>query len=111
MNFFLYGFQEQIQKDEIEFKSYFLSAHDGKYVSVLIRDSGAVLPVADIENLLKQLRTTQGEKKSVSVIDPGILPSLLIINKYQAKINILSEEYYSTISLKFPYQSVKVSPE
>jgi len=110
MNSFLYGFQEQIQKDEIEFKSYFLSAHDGKYVSVLIRDAGTVLPAADIENLLKQLRTTQGEKP-VSVIDPGILPSLLIINKYQAKINILSEENYSTISLKFPYQSVKISPE
>ena len=110
MNSFLYGFQEQIQKDEIGFKCCFLSAHDGKYVSVLIRDSGAVLPAADIENLLKQLRTNQGQKP-VSIIDPEILPWLLIVNKYHAKINILSEESSSTISLKFPYQSVKVSPE
>lgn len=89
---------------------YIETTHDSKYVSVLIRDSGAVLPAADIENLLKQLRPNQGEKPG-SVIDPGILPSLIIINKYEAKINILSEENYSTISLKFPYQSVKISPE
>ncbi len=89
---------------------YIETNHDNKHVSVIIRDSGAVLPAADIENLLKQLHPDQRVKTS-SVIDPGILPSLLIMNKYQAKINILSEENHSTISLKFPYQSVKVSSE
>jgi len=86
------------------------TSHDNKYVNVLIRDSGAVLPAADIENLLKQLHPNENGVPS-SVIDPGILPSLLIMNKYQAKINILSEENHSTISLKFPYQSVRASSE
>jgi signal transduction histidine kinase len=87
---------------------YIETTHDNKNVIVLIRDSGAVLPAADIENLLKQLRPNP-EGGQGSVIDPGILPSLLIMNKYQAKINILSEENCSTISLKFPYQSIKLS--
>jgi len=81
--------------------------HDNKYVSVLIRDSGGVLPAADIETLLKQVHSGDREVSSL-VIDPGVLLSFLIINKYQAKINIFSEEDFSTISIRFPYQDIKV---
>ncbi|HDS05604.1 MAG TPA: hypothetical protein ENN95_01050 [Deltaproteobacteria bacterium] len=76
---------------------------------MLIRDSGAVLPAADIENLLKQLRPNQGEKP-VSVIDPGILPSLLIVNKYQAKVNIgLMPKYYFGRKLQHNISQISLS--
>lgn len=81
--------------------------YDNKHVSVLIRDSGGVLPVKDIEGLLKQVHSGELEATG-SVIDPGVLFSLSIINKYRAKIKIFSEENFSTISIKFPYQNIEV---
>ena len=77
---------------------------------MFIRDSGGVLPAGDIENLLALVDSGKRESSS-AVIDRGVLLALLIMNKYQAKVNILSEEDFSTISLKFPYQTQKKSME
>jgi len=85
---------------------YLETQYDQKYVSAAIRDSGGVIPVTDIERVLKQLNDGAREILT-SVIDRGVIHALLILKKYQAKVNIISEEGLSTISISIPYSSVK----
>ncbi len=80
--------------------------HDNRYVSVFIKDSGGALPPADIEALMESVKS--GSREIVAtVIDRGVLFSLLVLNKYQARINIFSEENFSILSIGIPYLDIK----
>jgi hypothetical protein len=80
--------------------------HDNKYVSVFIKNSGGALPVDDIKTLMEKMDSSSPDMSS-TVIDRGVLLSFLILNKYQPRINIFSEENFSIISIGFPYLSFK----
>jgi hypothetical protein len=81
---------------------YITTEYDNKYVSVFIKYSGEAFPDADIEALMKNVNSGSLEMSN-AVIDRGVLLSFLILNKYQVRINILSEKNFSTISIGFPY--------
>jgi hypothetical protein len=85
---------------------YIKTEHDNKYVSVFIKNSGGALPVADIETLMEKMDSGSLDMSS-TVIDRGVLLSFLILNKYQPRINMFSEENFSIISIGFPYLSLK----
>jgi len=80
--------------------------YDNRHISVFIKDSGGALPVADIETLMEKIDSGSPDISS-SVIDRGVLHSFLMLNKYQPRINIFSEENFSIISIGFPYLSLK----
>ncbi|OGP88289.1 MAG: hypothetical protein A2031_00500 [Deltaproteobacteria bacterium RBG_19FT_COMBO_43_11] len=79
---------------------------DNRYVSVFIRNSGGALPESDIEALMENVKSGSREI-AATVIDRGVLFSLLILNKYKARINIFSEENFSILSIGFPYLDLK----
>jgi len=78
--------------------------HDNKYVSVFIKNSGDALPAASIDVLMERIDSGSREMTN-SVIDRGVLNALLILNKYNARINMFSEESFSTISIGIPYRN------
>jgi hypothetical protein len=80
--------------------------HDNKYVSVFIRNSGDALPVASIDALMESINSGFQEITD-SAIDRGVLNAFLILNKYNARINMFSEESFSTISIGLPYRNEK----
>jgi two-component system, NtrC family, sensor kinase len=80
--------------------------HDNKYVSVFIRNSGEALPVASIDALMECINSGFHEITD-STIDRGVFNAFLILNKYNARINMFSEESFSTISIGLPYRNEK----
>jgi nitrogen-specific signal transduction histidine kinase len=77
--------------------------HDNKYVSIFIKNSGDALPTASIDALMESVSSGSQEMPE-SVIDRGVLNAFLILNKYDARINMFSEESFSTISIGLPYR-------
>jgi hypothetical protein len=86
---------------------YIKTDHDNKYISVFIKYSGDAMPAADLENLMENLSSDSLDTTGAD--DQGVLLSLLIFNKYQAKINVFSEENFSTISIGFPYRNERIT--
>lgn len=84
---------------------YIKTDHDNKYINVFIKSSGDAMPSAQLDDLMECLNS--GSLNMSSAVDEGVLLSLLLFNKYQAKINIFSEESFSTISIGFPYRNEK----
>lgn len=82
---------------------YIKTDHDNKYVSVFIKSSGDTMLATDLENLMENLNSDSCD--ITAAVDRGVLLSLLLFDKYQAKINVFSEENFSTISIGFPYRS------
>ncbi len=80
--------------------------HDNKYVSVFIKSSGEAMPAADLETLMENLNSDS--LNMPAAVDRGVLMSLLLFDKYQARINFFSEENFSTISIGFPYRSERI---
>ena len=78
--------------------------HDNKYVSVFIKNSGDALPAASIDALMESVNSGSQEMPD-STIDRGVLNAFLILNKYNARINMFSEENFSTISIGLPYRN------
>jgi hypothetical protein len=78
--------------------------HDNKYVSVFIKNSGDALPAASIDALMESVNSGSKEMPD-STIDRGVLNAFLILNKYNARINMFSEENFSTISIGLPYRN------
>jgi signal transduction histidine kinase len=78
--------------------------HDNKYVSIFIKNSGDALPTASIDALMESVSSGSQEMPE-SVIDRGVLNAFLILNKYNARINMFSEESFSTISIGLPYRN------
>jgi hypothetical protein len=78
--------------------------HDNKYISVFIKSSGEEIPSEDVEALMESLNE-DSVNMAGSNIDEGVFLSLLLFNKYKARINIFSEENFTTISIGFPYRS------
>ncbi len=78
--------------------------HDNKFVSVFIRNSGDALPAATIDALMESVNSCSQEI-SDRTIDRGVLNAFLILNKYNARINMFSEESFSTISIGLPYRN------
>jgi signal transduction histidine kinase len=85
---------------------YIKTEHDNKYVSVFIKSSGEAMPATDLEALMECLNSDSVNLSGV--IDRGVLLSLLLFNKYQAKINFFSEENFSTISIGFPHYAERI---
>jgi signal transduction histidine kinase len=81
-----------------------ITEHDNKYASVFIKSSGEALPPARVEALMESLNA-DSPVMAGGAIDRGVFLSLQLFNKYQARINIFSEENFSTISIGFPYRS------
>jgi two-component system, NtrC family, sensor kinase len=81
-----------------------ITEHDNKYVSVFIKNSGAALPTASIDALMESINSGF-QAASDSTIDRGVLNAFLILNKYNARINMFSEESFSTISIGLPYRN------
>jgi signal transduction histidine kinase len=82
---------------------YIKTEHDNKYVSVFIKSSGEAMPAADLEALMECLNSDSINMSGV--VDQGVMLSLLLFNKYQARINVFSEENFSTISIGFPHHA------
>lgn len=80
--------------------------HDQKYVSIFIKSSGAALPAAAVDTLMERVNSGSREMPD-SVIDEGVLDALLILNRYNARVNMFSEDNFTTISIGIPYGSVK----
>jgi signal transduction histidine kinase len=78
--------------------------HDQKYVSVFIKNSGVALPAAAVDALMESVNSGFRAMPD-SVIDEGVLNAFLILNKYNARINMFSEESFSTISIGIPYRN------
>jgi signal transduction histidine kinase len=85
---------------------YIKTDHDNKYVSVFIKSSGDAMPAADLSALMENLNADLLNMSDAG--DQGVLLSLLLFDKYQAKINVFSEESFSTISISFPYRSERI---
>ena len=81
---------------------YIKTEHDKKYISVFIKSSGDAYSVSDINVLMDNLNADSPNVSGI-VHDQGVLLSLMLFNKYQAKINIISEENFTTISIGLPY--------
>lgn len=80
--------------------------HDSKYVNVFIKSSGEAMPAADLKTLMENLNSDTSNM--TGVVEKGVLLSLLLFDKHQAKINFFSEENFSTISIGFPYRSDRI---
>jgi hypothetical protein len=80
-----------------------ITEHDNKYASVFIKSSGDALSPSCVEVLMESLNA--GSMVKTGAVDQGVLLSLQLFNHYQARINIFSEENFSTISLGFSYRS------
>jgi two-component system NtrC family sensor kinase len=80
--------------------------HDNKYVSIFIKNSGDALPSASIDALMESVNSGFQEMPD-SAIDRGVLNAFLILNKYNARINMFSEESFSTISIGLPYRNAR----
>ena len=80
--------------------------HDQKYVSVFIKNSGVALPAAAVDALMESVNSGSREMPD-TVIDKGVLNAFLILNKYNARINMFSEDNFSTISIGIPYRNEK----
>jgi hypothetical protein len=78
--------------------------HDKKYIIVLIKCSGDALPASEITALMDKLNV-DSPNASGEVNDQGVMLSLMLFNKYQARINIFSEENFTTISIGLPYRA------
>ena len=91
-----------------ELKEFYIKTdHDNKYVSVFIKSSGDAMPATDLEDLMEKLNS---DSLNIPVaVDQGVLLSLLLFNKYQAKVNVFSEENFSTISIGFPYRNERIT--
>ena len=85
---------------------YIKTEHDNKYISVFIKSSGDALPPVEITALMDNLNTDSLNATGV-VSDQGVLLSLMLFNKYQARINIFSEENFTIISIGLPYRVEK----
>jgi hypothetical protein len=85
---------------------YIKTDHDSKYINVFIKSSGEAMPTADLETLMESLKSDSLDMPVA--VDRGALLSLLLFNKYQAKINVFSEENFSTISIGFPYRTERI---
>lgn len=85
---------------------YIKTDHDNKYVSVFIKSSGNAMPAADLKTLMESLNSNA--LNLPGAVDQGALLSLLLFDKYQAKINVFSEENFSTISIGFPYRTERI---
>jgi signal transduction histidine kinase len=81
---------------------------DNRYTSVFIKSSGDSMPAAEIRTLMENLESDSLDLSS-TVIDRGVLMALLLFGKYQAKINIFSDDNFTTISIGFPYRPEKTS--
>jgi signal transduction histidine kinase len=79
---------------------------DNRYTSVFIKSSGNSMPAADIKALMENLEAESWDLSS-TVIDRGVLLALLLFSKYEAKINIFSEDNFTTISIGFPHRPEK----
>lgn len=86
---------------------YIKTEHDNKYVSVFIKSSGEAMPAEDVEALMEILNDDTASMPKAS-IDQGVFLSLLLFNKYKARINIFSEENFTTVSIGFPYHTERV---
>jgi nitrogen-specific signal transduction histidine kinase len=82
---------------------YIKTEYDNKYVSVFIKSSGAEIPPRDIEVLMDGLDKGYMDS-SGSSIDEGLSLSLLLFSRHKARINIFSEENFTTVSIGFPYR-------
>jgi hypothetical protein len=82
---------------------YIITEHDNKYASVFIKNSGEALSPARVQTLMESLNA-ESSVAAVDSIDRGVFLSLQLFNKYQARINIFSEENFSTISIGFPFR-------
>jgi nitrogen-specific signal transduction histidine kinase len=80
--------------------------HDSKYVNVFIKSSGEAMPAADLKTLMENLNSDS--LNMTGAVDQGVLLSLLLFDKHQAKINFFSEENFSTISIGFPYRNERI---
>ncbi len=80
--------------------------HDNKYVSVFIKSSGEAMSAPDLDYLMENLNSDSLNVPGAA--DQGFLLSLLLLDKYQARINFFSEENFSTISIGFPYRNEKI---
>ena len=78
--------------------------HDNKYISVFIKNSGDALPAESVAILMENI-SSGVRKMPDSSIDEGVLSAFLILNKYDARINMFSEENFSTISIGIPYRN------
>jgi signal transduction histidine kinase len=85
---------------------YIKSEYDNKYVSVFIKSSGEAMPAADLDVLMQCLNSDDQDMSGV--VEKGVLLSLLLFNKYNARINFFSEENFSTVSIGFPYHTEKI---
>lgn len=81
--------------------------HDQKYVSVFIKNSGVALPAAAVGALMESVNSGFREMPD-TVIDEDVLNAFLILNKYNARINMFSEDNFSTISIGIPYRNEKL---
>ena len=86
---------------------YIKTDHDNKYVSVFIKSSGDAMPATDLAALMENLNSDS--LNMPGAVDQGVLLSLLLFDKYQAKINVFSEENFSTISIGFPYRNERIT--
>ena len=80
--------------------------HDQKYVSIFIKNSGVALPAAAVDALMESVNSGSREMPD-TIIDEGVLNAFLILNKYNARINMFSEDSFSTISIGIPYRNEK----
>lgn len=80
--------------------------HDNKYVSVFIKSSGEAMSAPDLDALMENLSSDSLNVPGAA--DQGFLFSLILLDKYQARINFFSEENFSTISIGFPYRNEKI---
>lgn len=80
--------------------------YDNKYINVFIKSSGKVIPVTNLADLMENVDS--GCLDSTGELDRGFLLSLLLLDKYQAKINIFSEESFNTISIGFPCRNERI---
>jgi hypothetical protein len=81
-----------------------ITGHDNKYVNVVIKNSGVVLPDTTFDTLMDCVNNGSQELADDN-IDQGVLNAFLILNKYDARINIFSEENFNTISIGLPYRN------
>jgi hypothetical protein len=78
--------------------------HDSKFVSVFIKNSGDALPASSIDALMERVNSGLQEMPD-DTIDRGVLNAFRILNKHNARINMFSEENFSTISIGLPYRN------
>jgi len=85
---------------------YLETMYDQQVVTVLLRDTGGVLPAAAVEGIMKNYKGDMNNSPA-TVIDRGIMNALSTFKKYRAEVTIHSEEGGCTIKVSFPYQQGK----